>query len=445
MKCSKFMQVIKINKDVYAVFNNLLLQPIFLNKKNIINLKLKRFSKFNKNEFKILKQNGIIVKDDYADIKALKKIKTTINSNIKNKITLMYIIPNNNCNLMCKYCFIGKLNNKNPKKMSSDTMKNAVDKFASHLKEIKAEKGEIVFYGGEPLISFDLIKECVEYSKTKKYNFKYSIVSNATLITEEIADYIRDNNIGIGISIDGPKEVTDKNRIFEKDLASVYDIVIKKIDLLISRKVDFGLSITIAEEFLDSQDQFIEWLKKLDIKGISYNLLHYTSKTKGWKKYYKRATKFLIKSNNELYNLGFREDRIKRKYYAFYERDFKYSDCGARGGNQVSVKRNGDITICLGYWNSPENEIGNINKINISDVFKKDNYKKWYINTPINNDICQKCDALFLCGGGCAMQSKALFGDEMKIDKAFCIHSKIVLKFLLTELYYEEISKIAKN
>lgn len=47
------MQVIKINKDVYAVFNNLLLQPIFLNKKNIINLKLKRFSKFNKNEFKI--------------------------------------------------------------------------------------------------------------------------------------------------------------------------------------------------------------------------------------------------------------------------------------------------------------------------------------------------------------------------------------------------------
>ena len=236
MKCSKFMQVIKINKDVYAVFNNLLLQPIFLNKKNIINLKLKRFSKFNKNEFKILKQNGIIVKDDYADIKALKKIKTTINSNIKNKITLMYIIPNNNCNLMCKYCFIGKLNNKNPKKMSSDTMKNAVDKFASHLKEIKAEKGEIVFYGGEPLISFDLIKECVEYSKTKKYNFKYSIVSNATLITEEIADYIRDNNIGIGISIDGPKEVTDKNRIFEKDLASVYDIVIKKIELLKSRK-----------------------------------------------------------------------------------------------------------------------------------------------------------------------------------------------------------------
>lgn len=174
----------------------------------------------------------------------------------------MYIIPNNNCNLMCKYCFIGKLNNKNPQRMSIDTMKNAVDKFAKHLKEIKAETGEIVFYGGEPLINIELIKECIEYAKLKKYNIKYSIVSNATLINKEIADYIRDNNIGLGISIDGPKDITDKNRVFDNNKTSVYDIVMKKIELLKSRNVEFGLSITIAEEFLDNQEQFIEWLKK---------------------------------------------------------------------------------------------------------------------------------------------------------------------------------------
>lgn len=69
--------------------------------------------------------------------------------------------------------------------------------------------------------------------------------------------------------------------------------------------------------------------------------------------------------------MGFREDRIKRKYYALYERDFKYSDCVARGGNQISIKPNGDITICHGYWNSKENEIGNINEINISDISKQ--------------------------------------------------------------------------
>ena len=437
MKNSKYMQVVKIKSRVYAVFNNLLMQPIYLNFKNLINLKLKKYNCFSKEELKHLKESGIVINSDAVDREAINKIKTTVNSNIKNKITLMYIIPNNNCNLMCKYCFIGKLNNSNPEKMSSDTMKNAVDKFSKHLKDIGAEKGEIVFYGGEPLLNFDLIKECVEYSKIKKYNFKYSIVTNATLITESIADYIRDNKIGIGISIDGPKKINDKNRIFEKNSASVYDMVINKINLLKSKNVDFGLSITIANEFLDEQEEFIKWLKNLNIKGISYNLLHYTSKSKGWKKYYKRATNFIIKSNNELYDLGFREDRIKRKYYAFYERDFKYSDCGARGANQISIRPNGDITICHGYWNTSENEIGNINKIDINDIFKTNNYKKWHLNTPINNETCLNCQALYICGGGCAMQSKDLFGDELKIDKAFCIHTKLILKFILTELYYE--------
>ena len=277
------MQVIKIKSGVYAVFNNLLMQPIYLNFKNLINLKLKKYNCFSKEELKHLKESGIVINSNAVDIEAVNKIKTTVNSSIENKITLMYIIPNNNCNLMCKYCFIGKLNNSHPEKMSSDTMKNAVDKFSKHLKDIGAEKGEIVFYGGEPLLNFDLIKECVEYSKIKKYNFKYSIVTNATLITESIADYIRDNKIGIGISIDGPKKINDKNRIFEKNSASVYDLVINKINLLKSKNVDFGLSITIANEFLDEQEEFIKWLKKLDVKGISYNLLHYTSKRKGWK------------------------------------------------------------------------------------------------------------------------------------------------------------------
>lgn len=48
----------------------------------------------------------------------------------------MYIIPNNNCNLMCKYCFIGKLNNQHPIKMRTETLYNAIDKFYNHLKDI---------------------------------------------------------------------------------------------------------------------------------------------------------------------------------------------------------------------------------------------------------------------------------------------------------------------
>lgn len=293
--------------------------------------------------------------------------------------------------------------------------------------------------GGEPLINFNLIKECIIYSKAKNYNLKFSIVSNATLINDEIANFIKENNIGLGISIDGPKNITDKNRIFANDFTSVYDKVISKINLLKSKNVEFGLSITISPDFLKKQDEFLTWLSDLNVKNISYNLMHFTTLTNSWKKYYKDATKFLIKSNNLLYPMGFDEDRIRRKYYSFYERDFKYSDCGARGGNQITIKPNGDMTICHGYWNTNENEIGNINTINsLSDIFKTSKYIDWNYNIPINNNKCQECNAIYICGGGCAMQAKTLFGDEKNIDKAFCIHSKEMLKYILTELYYDE-------
>lgn len=417
------------------------MQPVFLNFINMICLKYGLFNYFNKNNIFNLKKAGIICENEELDNRAFLNVKNTINNNIKNKITLMYLIPNNNCNLMCKYCFIGKLNNKNPQKMSEETMKIAVDKFATHLNSISKRSGEIVFYGGEPLINFELIKKCVNYCKANKYNFKFSIVSNATLLNDKMMNFIKENKIGLGISIDGPKEINDKNRIFYKRNISVYDETTKKIRILQKNNIEFGLSVTISEDFLKHQKKFITWLEKLNVKTISYNLLHYTNKTNNWKKYYKNATKFLIKSNNTLYEKGFREDRIKRKYYAFYERDFKYSDCGARGGNQISIKPNGDITICHGYWNSEENKIGNIKYVDFNDIFKTVKYKQWYLNTTINKNECQNCCALYICGGGCAMQSKSLFKNEQSIDKAFCIHSKYILKHLLTEMYYESLTK----
>ena len=439
MKKSKYAFITMINFNVYAIYNSLILQPIYFSFWKMLIFKFNFFHYFSKDELDILIKNGIIIKNINKDNNALNTVKDTINGNIKNKISLMYIIPNNNCNLMCKYCFIGKLNNSNPIKMSIETMKNAIDKFADHLKQIDMQIGEVVFYGGEPLINFNLIKECIIYSKNKNYNLKFSIVSNATLINDEITDFIKQNNIGLGISIDGPKNITDKNRIFANDFTSVYDKVISKINLLKSKNVEFGLSITISPDFLKKQDEFLTWISNLNVKNISYNLLHFTTSTNFWKKYYKDATKFIIKSNNLLYPMGFDEDRIRRKYYSFYERDFKYSDCGARGGNQITIKPNGDMTICHGYWNTNENEIGNINTINsLSDIFKTSKYIDWNCNIPINNNKCQECNAIYICGGGCAMQAKTLFGDEKNIDKAFCIHSKKMLKYILTELYYEE-------
>lgn len=417
-----------------------MMKPIFLNKESYNNYKENQFDKFSEEELNILYSNGILVDNNNTDKDALSFIRKSVaDDEIKNRIVLMYIIPNNNCNLMCKYCFIGKLNNNHPIKMDEQTLINAIDKFNNHLKEIDYHEGKIIFYGGEPLISFDLIKKCVNYIKENNYEIMVNLVTNGTLLTEEMADFFKANNVGIGVSIDGPKNVTDQNRIYYSEKLSVYDNVYKSIEMLKNKNVEFNLSITIANDLLKNQNKFLSWIKSLGVKNIAYNILHYTSPTDEWKNYYRKATKFLIKSNNELFDLGINDDRINRKYLSFYNNEFKYQDCGAKGGNQICISPDGNIDICHALWNCSPRDIGNINEIEFNDIFESSNYKRWHDNITINYKKCLNCPALFICGGGCSYQSKALFGSEHDIDLPFCIHSKMMLRYILTEMYIDSL------
>jgi len=346
----------------------------------------------------------------------------------------MYVIPTNSCNLGCKYCFIGKLEKKEML-MSEDILLKAIDLFA---KELNERQGTILFYGGEPLMNFNLIQFAIKYVNSNNMNIKFSMVTNGTLINEKIADFIKENNISVGVSIDGPREINNQNRVYKNSNIGSYEKVLEKIRLLQSKNVDFGLSITLSKEILEHQENYFEWLRELNVKSISYNLLHFTEKDPCWRKYYSDATKFIYKSNDILYNDNFDEDRIKRKYDAFYNRKFKFADCAAIGGNQVAILPNGDVEICHGLWNRKESHILNIANINSFDEIKKTSeYDFWKNNLTINKEKCLKCPAIYICGGGCAVQARDLFDDIGGIDKGFCIHTKIILKLILQEVYEE--------
>lgn len=434
MKLSKYINFIKIQKNVYAVYNRFMFEPVFFTYKEKQNLAKENFHFFTKQQIRQLKTRGIIVNDYSQDKLAFNSLKDYVENEIKEKISLMYIIGNNNCNMACKYCFIGELNNSNPIYMDKKTLELALYKFNKHLEEKNLKKGIIVFYGGEPLLNFDLIRHAVKTIKTNKYRIQISLVSNGLLLTEKIAKFIKNNNIGIGISIDGPKNLNDLNRIIYKTNEGTYDIVMSKIKLFQKLKIPFGLSITINDYALDNPLEYLEWLKNTNVKEITYNLMHYNNKNDNWKEYYAKIANFLYHSKQYLKQFNVNEGRIKRKYDAFYKREFKYSDCGAIGANQIALKPNGDITICHGLWNCKE-KLGNITKIDFNDIFKTSMYKNWNQNITLNKKVCIRCPYIYMCGGGCAMESKKLFGKEKKIDKPFCQFTKDITKLILQEFY----------
>ena len=127
----------------------------------------------------------------------------------------------NQCNLSCQYCYefgADKLATPEgkPKFMDLPTAKASVDFLLTQAEGRKAV--HITFFGGETLMNFPLLKQVVTYA-TEKAGEKgcrvdFSLTTNATLLTPTIIDFLSENQIGVTVSMDGPKEMHDQLRVF---------------------------------------------------------------------------------------------------------------------------------------------------------------------------------------------------------------------------------------
>lgn len=428
MIISKFTKEIKINEEIYAIYNNLFMKVLFVNGQKYDDIKAFRVSNKEKKELADCK---IYINNPTDDKKMLQKVIEEKNREM-GKIKTMYLCVTSNCNLNCSYCFINNQINKNKKKdmMSTDVGLVAIKKFVNYLNS-NGLTGKIVFYGGEPLINWQLIKESIELANINGYPIIFSIITNGTLLDIKKIKFLKNNNVNIGISIDGPKQINDKNRIFSSKNHSVYDSVITNINRLKKQQCNFGLSITLSEEIIANQDELLSWIKDLKVPNIAYNLLHFTWSYDKWEKYYENATKFVCKSYLELKNCS--DGTIQNKINCIINENFKYFGCLALGLKQVVVKPNGDMCICHGEFRENTSTFTNINEFDFEKIYSYKETNKWEKIIPLNIPKCLNCEALFSCGGGCYLQSKTLFKYEK--DSAMCIYNKLIIKFIIEEIY----------
>lgn len=145
------------------------------------------------------------------------------------------------CNLRCKYCgYMPKYmdHNYHLKEMPRDVAFKAIDFLMKSSQE--SEMCNIGFYGGEPLLRMDLIKECIVYIK-EKYPFRqptYNITTNAMLLDNEVADFLIENNVTMTISLDGPDENQNKYRV-DGNGKSSYERVYKNIKALYQKNPQY--------------------------------------------------------------------------------------------------------------------------------------------------------------------------------------------------------------
>lgn len=167
-----------------------------------------------------------------------------LSSLYKHRINDLTLQVTQQCNLRCDYCvYSGKYYTRTHanKRMSYEMAKKSMDFLLSH--SDSSEELHIGFYGGEPLLEFGLIKQCVEYmeEKVKNKELQFLITTNGTLLKGEILDFLAEKKFYITVSFDGPKEIHDRYRKFADHQGS-YDVVMKNVRYIKEKYPDFYAS-----------------------------------------------------------------------------------------------------------------------------------------------------------------------------------------------------------
>lgn len=142
------------------------------------------------------------------------------------------------CNLKCKYCFAGEGEYHGHRSlMSIEVGKKAIDFIIENSKHRK--NIEIDFFGGEPLMNWEMVKETVDYARQREKetgkNFRFTMTTNGVLLNDEIIDYLNENMHNVVLSLDGRKEVNDNMRPTANGKGS-YDIILPKFKKLVEKR-----------------------------------------------------------------------------------------------------------------------------------------------------------------------------------------------------------------
>ncbi|MDD5658976.1 MAG: radical SAM protein [Actinomycetota bacterium] len=325
-------------------------------------------------------------------------------------VTSLMLMLASNCNLKCEYCFSEQgTYGGNHSFMSWNVAKAAVDLV---FKNTNNTPVALIFFGGEPLLNFRLLKKIVYYSKKKSLKtgkkVYFSITTNGTICTDEITSFLMENRFKTLISIDGPGFIHDKWRKFQNGKGS-HDVIVENIKSMILRWqcgnliADLGARATVTA----LEPDLTKILPYLESLGFRYV---YGEPVFTWPHIIKECT--FEKNSVNLYKKGF--DNLVKIYaekilmgesckFKFLLHGLKmiidgvqkHYPCGmGRIINVVTTK--GDIFPCQRIIAEKNYCIGSvftgIDENKRTETFPRPVEKK---------DPCHSCWSRYFCGGGC--------------------------------------------
>lgn len=208
MKKSKYQVFIETDKDLYLYFNSANGVFLLLNneKHNIYqNSSIEDISTEYPHLYNMLFTNGFIIKDDYDEDSIIEYKKLLI----KADRSLYHVVINTtlDCNLKCWYCYETRVHHSNLRSEVIEAIKNNI---VVHFQKQPYRTLKLSFFGGEPFLNFNAIKEILIFAKTfcegKDINLIADFTTNSTVIRPTQIDFLKNFNCYFQITLDGDRE-----------------------------------------------------------------------------------------------------------------------------------------------------------------------------------------------------------------------------------------------
>lgn len=201
------------------------------------------------------------------------KVYTPVESGFP--ITAMTIDLTKRCNLACDYCFAHCFSDYEGVDLTPEMGRKIIDWAMDPKTNGGAKKLDISFWGGEPLLRWNLLKELVLYAEGRAkelggMELQFGGTTNITLLTPDKFDFLDEHNIHFLLSVDGTKEHHDRHRKFKNGMGS-HDIIDKNLDLIMERWPYSQLRFSYSVENLDGFMEDIEYMYGKGCRDIVYS------------------------------------------------------------------------------------------------------------------------------------------------------------------------------
>ena len=314
------------------------------------------------------------------------------------------------CNLACKYCFAeeGEYHGRRAL-MSFEVGKKALDFLIAN--SGSRRNLEVDFFGGEPLMNFDVVKQLVAYGREQEKlhdkKFRFTLTTNGVLLNKDVQEFANKEMANVVLSVDGRKEVHDFMRPFRGGQGS-YDYIIPKFKEMAESRNQTNYYVRgtfthyntdFASDVLNLAD---EGFKQISVEPVvAPDSEDYAIKESDLPKImeeYDRLAKEMLKREKEGKGFNFFHFMIDRSGGPCVAK--RLSGCGS-GTEYLAVTPWGDFYPCHQFVGQEEFLMGNVE----DGIVRTDLQEEFKCCNVYAREKCQDCFAKFYCSGGCAANS----------------------------------------